>query len=153
MKKHPFSLCGAGAERLESERSLLTWLRLARIYQKVDHASAERLRAWDLSVAQFDTLAQIRAAEGLMQQELADRLLVTKGNISQLLDRLATRGLIRRQQEGRASRLYLTDAGRRLMDEVTPVHEAFIAEQFGVLDAAERAALLGMLRRIDHALS
>jgi DNA-binding MarR family transcriptional regulator len=88
-----------------------------------------------------------------MQQELADRLLVTKGNISQLLDRLAARGLIRRQQEGRASRLYLTDAGRSLMDEVTPGHEAFIAEQFGGLEATERAALLGMLRRIDHALS
>src|SRR5579864_7785341 len=104
MTRHPFSLCGDSAERAKSERSLLIWLRLARVYQKVDHASAERLRAWDLSVAQFDALAQIRAAEGLMQQELADRLLVTKGNISQLIDRLAARGLIRRQQEGRASR-------------------------------------------------
>ncbi len=146
MTKHPFSLSG------ESERSLLVWLRLARIYQKIDHASAERLRASDLSVAQFDTLAQIRAGEGLMQQELADRLLVTKGNISQLLDRLAARGLIRRQQEGRASRLYLTDTGRALMDGVAPSHEAFIAEQLRALAVPERAALLAMLRKIDHAL-
>ena len=152
MNRHPFSLCGDKVERAESERSLLTWLRLARIYQKIDRASAERLRKWDLSVAQFDTLAQVRAAEGLMQQELADRLLVTKGNISQLLDRLAARDLIRRQQEGRASRLYLTDTGRALMDEVTPDQEAFIAEQFRGLSAAERATLLAMLRRLDHAL-
>lgn len=152
MNRHPFSLCGDGGERAESERSLLTWLRLARIYQKIDHASAERLRQWDLSVAQFDALAQIRAAEGLMQQELADRLLVTKGNISQLLDRLAARDLIRRQQEGRASRLYLTDAGRALMDEVTPNQEAFIAELFRGLSATERSTLLTTLRRIDHAL-
>jgi DNA-binding MarR family transcriptional regulator len=151
MNRHPFSLCGETG-RAENERSLLTWLRLVRIYQKIDRASAERLRAWDLSVAQFDTLTQIRAAEGLMQQELADRLLVTKGNISQLLDRLATRGLIRRQQDGRASRLYLTETGRRLMDEVVPGQEAFIAEQFSGLDATERAALLGLLRQIDHAL-
>lgn len=152
MSKRPFSLCDDSGDRAESERSLLIWLRLARIYQKIDHASAERLRAWDLSVAQFDALAQIRAAEGLMQQELADRLLVTKGNISQLLDRLAARGLIRRQQEGRASRLYLTDAGRQLMDEVVPGQEAFIAEQFRAMDPAARVTLLGALRRIDRAL-
>lgn len=153
MTRHPFSLCGDSAERAESERSLLIWLRLARVYQKVDHASAERLRAWDLSVAQFDALAQIRAAEGLMQQELADRLLVTKGNISQLIDRLAARGLIRRQQEGRASRLYLTDTGRDLMNEVVPGQETFIAEQFGGMNATERATLLSALRRVERTLS
>lgn len=150
MSRYHFSLCGD--ERGQDERSLLAWLRLARIYQKIDHASAERLRAWELSVAQFDTLTQIRAAQGLMQQELADRLLVTKGNISQLLDRLAARGLIRRQQEGRASRLYLTPEGQRLMDEVVPGQEAFIADQFRGLGDSERGALLGMLRRIDRAL-
>ncbi|HZC04379.1 MAG TPA: MarR family transcriptional regulator [Ktedonobacterales bacterium] len=152
MNRHPFSLVGDQAGRADDERALLIWLRLARIYQKVDHASAERLRAWELSVAQFDTLTQIRAAQGLMQQELADRLLVTKGNISQILDRLAARGLIRRQQEGRASRLYLTEEGQRLMDEVVPGQEAFIAEQLRELDVTERGALLGLLRKIDRAL-
>ena len=152
MSRYHVSVGGDESGRAQAERSLLAWLRLARIYQKIDHASAERLRAWELSVAQFDTLTQIRAAQGLMQQELADRLLVTKGNISQLLDRLAARGLIRRQQEGRASRLYLTDEGQRLMDEVVPGQEAFIAEQFRGLGDSECGALLGMLRRIDRAL-
>src|SRR5215469_17438533 len=104
------------------------WLRLARVFQKVDHASTEHLRRWDLSVAQFDVLAHIGTAEGLTQQELADSLLVTKGNVCQLLDRMERGGLIVRRQDGRANRLALTEAGKALFAEVVPAHEAMIAE-------------------------
>ena len=44
---------------------VLAWLRPARVFQKVDRASAEHLARWDLSVAQFDVLAQVGAAEGM----------------------------------------------------------------------------------------
>src|SRR5918995_2799249 len=99
---------------LSGRRSLKTpaimgWLRLMRIYQKVDRRSAGRLRGWGLSVAQFDVLAHVGAAEGMTQQELADSLLVTKGNVCQLVDKLEDRGLISRLQQGRANLLFLTD--------------------------------------------
>ena len=67
---------------------LLSWLRLMRVYQKVDRASAEHLRGWGLSVAQFDVLARVGSRAGIKQQEVADSLLVTKGNVCQLLDRM-----------------------------------------------------------------
>ena len=131
--------------------AVLAWLRLARVYHKVDQASAVHLRSWHLSVAQFDVLAQIGAAPGLTQQELATALLVTKGNICQLLDRLERLGLVRRQQEGRANRLYLTEAGRALHDQVVPAQEALVAERLAALTPDEQAALLGLLRKLDHA--
>ena len=93
---------------------VLAWLRLAHVFQKIDRGSTEHLRKWDLSVAQFDVIAHVGSAEGLVQQQLADRLLVTKGNVSQLLDRLEQRGLICRCPEGRTQRLSLTPAGREL---------------------------------------
>src|SRR5215468_7626439 len=110
-----------------------SWLRLVHIFQRVDHVSHEFLREWDLSVAQFDVIAHVGAAEGMTQQVLADRLLVTKGNVCQLLDRLEDAGLIERRQDGRANRLYLTVAGHALFRRVVPAHEALIAEQFTVL--------------------
>lgn len=133
--------------------SVLAWMRLARIFQKIDRASAEHLRAWGLSVAQFDVLAQVGSAEGITQQELADKLLVTKGNICQLLDRLERHGLLRRRQEGRTNRLFLTDAGQRLYQQVLPAQEAFIARQFSALSPEEQAQLLALLRKLDHALA
>jgi DNA-binding MarR family transcriptional regulator len=133
-------------------QAVATWLRLTHIHQKVDRASVEQLRQWDLSVAQFDVLAQVGAAEGLTQQELADTLLVTKGNVCQLLDRMERSGLIQRRQEGRANRLFLTDAGRKLFAEVVPAHEAMIAEQLAALTPEEQRHLLVLLRKLDHAL-
>ncbi len=132
--------------------SVLAWLRLARVFQKIDRASAEHLRRWGLSVAQFDALAQVGAAPGLTQQELAHHLLVTKGNICQLLDRLEQGGLIERRQEGRTKRLFLTEAGQRLFAEVVPAQERLIASLFSSLAPEEERALLGTLRRLDHAL-
>src|ERR671917_170013 len=133
--------------------ALLGWMRLMRVYQKVDRASAEHLRDWGFSVAQFDVLAHVGASEGMTQQELADSLLVTKGNVCQLLDRMEGRGWISRRQQGRANRLFLTDAGRRLFDEVVPAHEALIARRFSVLSEGEQERLHALLRKLDKALS
>jgi DNA-binding MarR family transcriptional regulator len=127
-------------------------MRLARVYHKVDHATTEHLRAWDVSVAQFDVIAQVGAHEGLTQQDLAAALLVTKGNVCQLLDRLERLGLVRRQQEGRANRLYLTYAGRALHDQVVPAQEALVAERLNALTPEEQSQLLGLLRKLDRAL-
>jgi DNA-binding MarR family transcriptional regulator len=138
-----------GGQRARQAR-LLAWIRLARIYQQVDRATAELMRGWDLSVAQFDVLAQVGVREGLTQQELADRLLVTKGNVSQLIAKMERRGLVRRCQEGRAMSLFLTDEGWRLYREVVPTQEAMIAERFGALSVEEGRELLALLRRVDR---
>lgn len=130
----------------------MAWLRLARVYQKVDRGSAEHLRKWDLSVAQFDVIAQVGSAEGLVQQELADRLLVTKGNISQLLDRLERRGLICRCQEGRTQRLSLSAAGRALYELVVPEQERYIASQLSTLSPEEQRLLHDLLQKLDRSL-
>ena len=123
-----------------------------RVYHKVDRATAERLKGWGLSVAQFDVLARVGAAEGTTQQELADSLLVSKGNVCQLLGKMEGRGLILRVQEGRANRLFLTGEGRRLFESVVPAHEAAIAERFSVLSEPDQAQLHELLRKFDSAL-
>ena len=38
---------------------VLAWLRLVRVYQKVERTAMEHLRAWQLSVPQFDILAHV----------------------------------------------------------------------------------------------
>ena len=127
-------------------------MRLARVFHKVERDSGERLRGWGFNVAQFDVLARVGASEGMTQQELADSLLVTKGNVCQLLDRMEGRRWISRRQEGRANRLFLTDEGRRLFDEVVPDHQALIAERFSALAHEEQEQLYGLLRKLDKAL-
>jgi DNA-binding MarR family transcriptional regulator len=131
---------------------LLAWLRLARVYHKIDGASARHFQAHKLSTAQFDMLAQIGAHEGITQQELAGALLVTKGNVSQLVDRMEGQRLVKRCQEGRKNTLYLTEIGRRLFETVVPAQEALVAELFVPLSLAEQTQLLALLRKLDHGL-
>lgn len=49
------------------EPAVLTWLRLALVFQKIDRASLAYLRPWELNVAQFDVLAQVGSTLGITQ--------------------------------------------------------------------------------------
>lgn len=132
--------------------SVLAWLRLCRVIQKIDRTQSTHLRSWGLNVAQFDVLARVGANKGITQQELADRLLVTKGNISQLLDRMERLGLLMRNQEKRCNNLALTEKGQELHDRVVPAHEQLIEQQFTALSPAEVTELQRLLRKLDYAL-
>ena len=132
--------------------ALLAWLRMARVFSKIDRASSDEMRCHGLSLAQFDVLAHVGAREGVTQQELADALMVTKGNVCQLLDRMESSGLIRREQDGRSNRLFPTEEGRTVFGAIVPSHEDRIVDKFAVLTAAEQTQLLELLRKLDHAL-
>jgi DNA-binding MarR family transcriptional regulator len=133
--------------------AVLAWLRLARVFQKVDRSSVAHLRCRGLSLAQFDVIAHVGAAEGMSQQELADALLVTKGNVCQLLDRLEDSGLILRRPDGRTNHIFLTETGRRIFDEAVPAHEELIAQLFRHLAPEEQRELLRLLRKLERSLA
>ena len=142
----------SGLGRSLRRPSVLGWLRLLRVGQKVDRDLVAQLRRWDLNLAQFDVLAHVGANSGITQQALANSLLVTKGNVAQLLSRMERRGLVERRPEGRTNRLFLTGEGRRLFEETVPAHEALIAERLSILSEEEQRQLLELLRKLDRAL-
>lgn len=128
-----------------------SWLRLARTHQRLERALAEHLRARGLSPAQFDVLVNVGGTPGLTQQELAERLFVTKGNVCQILGRMEEQGLLTRRPDGRANRIDLTPLGARLYAEVLPAHEARIAEILGALPLDDQATLRRLLRAVERA--
>lgn len=134
-------------------RAVPTWLRLIRIYQKGDRHLISHLREHDVSLAQFDVLAQISGHSGLSQQDLADRLLVTKGNVCQLVERMSDAGLISRRPDGRANRLHLTAHGQEVLDHLLPAQNEEIDRIFSVLTPEELAQLNGLLRKVERSLT
>ena len=132
--------------------SVLAWLRMWRVVQKVERAATEHLRVYGLNYAQFDVLAHVGAAEGSKQKELGASLHVTKGNVSHLIDQMERRGLVSRRQEGRTNRLYLTEGGRRLFEEVVPSHEDLVHQLMSALPEEEQAQLHELLRALDRSL-
>lgn len=132
--------------------AVLAWLRLARVFQKISTRSERFFRSYNLNSAQFDVLAQVGASSGMTQQDLANALLVTKGNISQLLARLEQDGLITRRQAGRANCLALTERGQALRAQVVPQQESLVAALLAPLAPDEQRELLRLLRKLDHGI-
>ena len=82
--------------------------------------------------------------EGMSQQELAERLYVTKGNVSGLLDRMVEAGLVERRSipgDRRSNALYLTAKGRDLANRGMAAQRAYVMRTLGTLPAQDLADL------------
>lgn len=120
------------------------WSRIAHLHGRLSAAIGRRLREINLSLPQCDVLATLTRQEGMNQQELAERLHVTKGNISGLIDRMAAAGLVeRRAIEGdkRAYAIYLTNEGRKQARRGAATQTAVVAQTLGRLSPAEIAQM------------
>lgn len=132
-----------------------TWLYLIRAATKIERRLAAQLDRYHLTPAQFYVLIQLQRTPDILQQQLADRMLVTKGNVVGLLNRMESAGLVKRQphpEDGRAYLLCLTERGATLAAQVIPEHEALVAEYLGVLTPEDQSSLHDVLRRLNHAL-
>lgn len=136
---------GGPDQRVEPLR---VWFRFIRLQQRMAGAMSARLKAIGLSVPQFDLLSTLSEREGSTQSQLAERLYVTKGNVSGLVDRLVDAGLVERRSianDKRSYALHLTDEGRRMTNAGLAVQESFVQATLGKLppeDVAELERLL-----------
>jgi DNA-binding MarR family transcriptional regulator len=134
------------------EPSLQTWLGLIRVYQKVQRELDHILAEAGLTLAQFDILANLGMSEGITQQELAERLLVTKGNVCGLLDRMEAAELVERRsdpKDRRTNRVHLTRPGKTALQRAFPAHLGLIQKCLGNLSSAEQRTLARLLTRIE----
>jgi MarR family transcriptional regulator, organic hydroperoxide resistance regulator len=130
------------------ERAIRVWFRFLRLESRIQVAVAEPLREIGLSVPQCDVLTTLTEAEGVSQQTLAERLYVTKGNISGLLDRLEGAGLVERRSilaDRRQYAIYLTPEGRAAAEKAIAVQHALIAATLGRLGSDDLAAFEKLL--------
>ena len=131
-----------------NERAVRVWFRFLRLESRIQSTVAEHLRSIGLSVPQCDVLTTLTEAEGISQQELAQRLYVTKGNISGLLDRLERAGLVERRSiaaDRRQYAIYLTAAGREAAERAIALQHALIATTLGRLPPERLAAFETLL--------
>jgi len=134
-----------------------TWLRLLACTTLIEREVRGRLRErFETTLPRFDVLAQLDAAEreamrGLTMSELSQRLMVTNGNLTGVVERLAHERLVSRAaspSDGRVQIVRLTAAGKRALDTMTPEHHAWIDEMFAGLSPDERAQLFALLGRL-----
>lgn len=134
------------------DETVAAFKQLLYTYLKLQRNLESMLEPYGLVLSQFEAMAKIGGKPGMIQQELVSHLLVTKGNVGALLDRLASLGLVERRADPadrRANRLYLTAEGRRAITEVIEKHYCCLTEIFRPLSVPERVELASLLKRIE----
>jgi len=137
---------------------LRAWLRLLTCANLVEARVRAGLReTYAITLPRFDVLSQLARAqsdgnaEGLTMGELSQRMMVSAGNVTGLVDGLAADGLLVRQAQARdrrSARVRLTPAGKRAFEAMLPTHERWIDEAFAALDPSELKRLLALLAKL-----
>ncbi|MBF6611536.1 MAG: MarR family transcriptional regulator [Chloroflexi bacterium] len=131
------------------------WLYLVRVYDKMQRHLMDHLDNYDLTLAQYDVLALLSQEQGITQQALAQKLLVTKGNVCGLIDRMSAHGLVERRsdpEDRRPNLLHLTAEGERLAKEAVPAYSEFVREHMSGLTPQQLAALREILQTLDNSI-
>ncbi|MFL1452829.1 MarR family winged helix-turn-helix transcriptional regulator [Marinobacter sp. GN3S48] len=92
-----------------------------RVYKHADQRSEEAL---GISVTQIGALLLVAGDEGCLLKDLARSLNLNNSALTGLAGRMEQKGLLERrpcEQDGRASRLYLTELGRSKIDSAKPL--------------------------------
>jgi DNA-binding MarR family transcriptional regulator len=107
------------------------------------------LKKWGLTTAQFDVIVHVGRNKRLTQQELADKLVVTKGNVTHLLKKMEELQWIKREVEWKNKYLSLTEIGQKMYEEIVPSQDEFQQAQFSKLTEEEQFQLLTLLRKLN----
>ncbi len=110
-----------------------------------------RMAGIDVTSEQWALLCRLWEKEGRSQKELAECSFKDTANITRMIDVLEGKGIVYRdrdQHDRRTYRIYLTDEGRRLREQLMPIFEAENRQAFSCLTREERESLLSMLNRL-----
>jgi len=139
------------AERPHDHKDeLRLWLRLFTCKEVIESEVRRRLRdSFDVTLPRFDLMAQLyRAPKAMTLGELSQRMMVSNGNVTGLVERLTAQGLIDRRpspKDRRVQIVRLTPEGRKFFRAMARANADWIAEVFADLTPTEIDALMRLL--------
>jgi len=130
------------------------WLRF--VSNHVSHAFARKLLASGVTVAEWVVMREMFDDEETSPGVLAERIGMTRGGVSKLVDRLVTKKLAARRNRSddrRFQSIALTAAGRRLLPQLAALADQNDEEFFHSLSSGERTALIATMKKLVRAHS
>ena len=121
----------------------------------------EKLFSWENAVAknsgltpqQYHTIEIVGSEGPIRMKPLAEKLGVTTGTLTVMIDRLQKAGYVMRQadpEDGRAYYSVLTNKGQESYQEHQEHHKALVENITGTLDESESAHLFDILNKINQ---
>ncbi|HWM82140.1 MAG TPA: MarR family transcriptional regulator [Pseudolabrys sp.] len=136
----------------DHEAELRLWLRLLTCTTLIEGEIRRRLReTFDTTLPRFDLMAQLeRTPNGMTLGELSQRMMVSNGNVTGLVERLQAQGMVERRpapNDRRAQLVSLTADGRKTFRAMARTHEDWVAEMFAAMTPDDTETLMQILGR------
>ena len=137
--------------------TLRLWLRALTFTNLVEQRIRSLLHAnFGVTLPRFDVMAALYdAPAGLSMGEVSRRLMVSNGNVTGIVERLAREGLVwrRTNPEDRRSQLVrLTDSGRTTFEGMAEAHEDWIVSMLSGLSEEEAEQLKYLLGKAKQSV-
>ena len=132
-------------------RALEAYIKLARAANSVQARLDEGLKRLGFTENQFGILEMLYHLGPLHQHQIGGKLLLSRANITLLVDQLSQKGLVRRQrdkQDRRKMEVSLTAEGRRRIAKAFPQHLERIVGAFSALNATEQEELARLCKKL-----
>ncbi len=133
------------------------WVALLRSSQRVlENVEQDLKEAGFPQLVWYDVLWELRThrTRGLRQSEIAEQMLLTKHNLSRLLDRMEKQELVERllcEEDGRGKRVHIKKGGIALLKKMSPTYTKSIETHFGTrLSPHDKKALLASLQNLTN---
>lgn len=137
-----------------SERETLYNL-LKTTFILLDDGDRRLFGQFDLSPTRYYALLHISEKPGLSSSELSDRLLCDKSNVTRIVKGLENTGYIIRkphESDGRTLRLYLTERGKTVCEEISAAHQTYNELRLSCIDEISQGSLLENLSLLNESL-
>ena len=143
---------------LGERSSVRLWLRLLSCTMAIEKVVQRRLsEGFGTSLARFDVLAALeREPEGMAMGALSRALLVSGGNVTQLVQKLAADGLVALSPsptDRRSSIARLTDKGAVHFAELAAAHHDWVDELLAGVEPALRDGLYDALGTLKTSIA
>jgi MarR family transcriptional regulator, transcriptional regulator for hemolysin len=115
----------------------------------------KRVRALNMTRAQWAVLVRLQRFEGVNQSELAEMLDLQPITLARLIDKLCAVGLVERRDDAkdrRANRLFLTEKAAPLLERLGALGEDLMGHALEGFDAAGIADMTDRMNRIKSNL-
>jgi len=138
--------------RSVEEEALLS---IARTAALIEHAHAEELKPFSLTLTQYNVLRILRGAgeNGLCRNEVGERLVTRVPDVTRLLDRMEGLSLIVRQRGGSDRRYVttkITDKGLKLLEKIDRELPAIHGRRLGHVAQKRLRELIDLLEEVRN---
>ncbi|MBS6502737.1 MAG: MarR family transcriptional regulator [Clostridium sp.] len=138
-----------------SDINLKLVIAMARTYNDMFFEIEKNVQEFGLNISEFGVLEMLYHKGDQPVQKVAEKILVTSGTITYVINKLEKKELVVRRKCEKDKRIFyvsLTEKGREFISDIFPKHKEFLDNLFSELDERTKRELVDNLIQLRNIL-